>query len=166
MRSLYLVSVYLHLLAALLWLGGMLFLSLVLVPALRGTQDQALMSRLMSIVGQRYRRLGWWAMGLLVLTGLVNALGRWGLQPLLTTAFWGSASGRLLALKLLLVALMFSLSALHDFVLGPRASARRLAGAPAEELARLRRQASWLGRVNLGFGLLVLGLAILLVRGG
>lgn len=166
MRTLYLVSVYLHLLAALLWLGGMLFLSLVLVPALRGAQDPALLSRLMSLVGQRYRRLGWWAMGLLVLTGLVNALGRWGLQPLLTTAFWSARPGRLLALKLLVVAVMFCLSALHDFVLGPKAAARRLAGAPAEELARLRRQASWLGRLNLGLGLLVLGLAILLVRGG
>jgi putative copper resistance protein D len=165
MRALYLVSVYLHIAASLLWLGGMLFLSLILVPALRASGDPAQLSRMMTLVGGRYRSIGWWAMGLLVVTGLLNAVGRWTLPVLLTGAFWTSAPGRVLALKLILVTVMFGLSALHDFVLGPRASARRQAGAPTEELARLRRQASWLGRANLILGMLVLGLAVWLVRG-
>lgn len=165
MRLLYLVSVYLHIAAAFLWLGGMIFLSLVLVPALRSAADGAQMARLMTVVGRRYRRLGWWAMGTLVITGLLNAVGRWTMAVLLTGAFWSSVVGRILAFKLLVVAVMFSVSAVHDFVLGPRSSARRQAGAAPEELARLRRQVSWLGRANLAFGMLVLALAVWLVRG-
>lgn len=71
----------------------------------------------------------------------------------------------MLFFKLAIVALMFSLSALHDFVLGPRASVRRQAGALPAESPRLRRQASWLGRINLVLGMLVLALAVRLVRG-
>jgi len=165
MRILYLVSVYLHISAAFLWLGGMIFLSLVLVPSLRASADGAQMARVMTVVGRRYRRLGWWAMGTLVLTGLLNAVGRWTAPVLLTGAFWSSAAGRILGFKLLVVALMFGVSAVHDFVLGPRSAARRQAGAAPEELARLRRQVSWLGRANLAFGMLVLALAVWLVRG-
>lgn len=165
MRALYLISVYLHIAAALFWLGGMLFLSLILVPALRSAADAAQMSRLMTVVGRRYRRVSWWAIGILVVTGPLNAVGRWTLPVMLTGGFWSSAPGQVLIFKLAIVALMFSLSALHDFVLGPRASTRRQAGALPAELARLRRQASWLGRVNLVLGMLVLALAVWLARG-
>ena len=155
MRVLYLISVYLHIAAAVLWLGGMLFLSLILVPALRSAADAAQMSRLMTVVGRRYRSASWWAIGVLVVTGPLNAMGRWTLP----------APGRALIFKLVIVALMFSLSALHDFVLGPRASVRRQAGALPAELARLRRQASWLGRTNLVLGMLLLAVAVWLARG-
>ena len=121
---------FVHVLAAVTWAGGMLFIALVLVPVVRRLPDPALRTRLVHEVGVRFRAVGWVALGVLVATGLVNL---W-LRPelLTTTRFWWKAG---------LVALALLLSALHDFVLGPRA------GRPgADPGARVR--ASWVARVN------------------
>ena len=124
----------------------MLFLALVLVPVTRRLEDRALRTRLVHAVGVRFRTVGWIALGVLVGTGLGNL---W-LYPSLLTAprfQW----------KLLLVALAIALSAVHDFVLGPRA------GAPgAGPSARVR--ASWLARINVGVVLIIVLLGLSLLR--
>lgn len=134
----------LHVLAAVTWIGGMIFIALVLVPVTRRLGDPALRARLVHQVGVRFRTVGWIALGLLTLTGLGNLWQR----PYLLSAprlHW----------KLGLVVLALVLSALHDFVLGPRA------GLPGADPA-LRVRASWLARVNLLVVLVVvvLGLAL------
>lgn len=162
---LYIISVLTHIVAAMAWVGGMLFVSLILVPGLRRLDDAVLQARLLSEVGRRFRTVGWAAIAVLVVTGTTNAWGRWGLDALLTGAFWVSQPGRLLLVKLLVVAAMLVQSAVHDFVLGPRLSARRRAGAETADLAGLRRRVSWLARLNLVLGLGVIVLAVLIVRG-
>ena len=76
--------------------------------------------------------------------------------------FWSSPIGRMLALKLGLVAVMVSLAAIHDFWLGPL-SGRLPAG--SVEHQRVRVSVSWLGRVNAILGVLLVYVAIRLVRG-
>jgi uncharacterized membrane protein len=137
---------WLHVLAAMVWIGGMLFIALVLVPTARRLGDPALRARLVRDTGARFRTVAWLAIGVLVLTGAVNL---W-LQPVLLS------SPRLHA-KLALVALALFLSALHDFVLGPRA------GAPgADPSARAR--VSWLARVNVLVALAIVALGLSLIR--
>jgi len=165
MHLIYIASVYLHVFASLVWLGGMLFLSLVLVPSLRGWDDPALVARLMGEAGRRFRTVGWAAIALLAVTGVVNALGRWGGKALVDPAFWASQPGRVLAIKLVAVAGMVAMSVAHDFVLGPRLSAARRAGRPAHDIAELRWRVTWLARANLVMGLAVVALAVVLVRG-
>jgi uncharacterized membrane protein len=135
---------WLHLLATITWVGGMVFIALVLVPVARGLVDPALRSRLVQDAGRRFRAVGWIALAVLVATGLANL---W-LRPYLvwTPRFQGKAG---------LVVLALALSVLHDFVLGPRA------GRPGADPA-LRRRASWVARVNLLVVLAVvfLGLAL------
>jgi hypothetical protein len=66
-------------------------------------------------------------------------------------------------LKLVIVASMVGLSALHDFVLGPRAS--RLA--PGSDTALLaRRRAAWLARINTLLGVALIVVSVRLARGG
>ncbi|WP_352428406.1 CopD family protein, partial [Thermoflexus sp.] len=121
MRGLYLLSVAVHLLAAAWWIGGLLFLATGVVPVIRRPFFQAVSTEFMRQVGLQFRRLGWIALGLLVLSGLVNLLGR-GVTPdrLLQPAFWSGPFGRALAGKLAAVALIFLFNALHDFWAGPR----------------------------------------------
>lgn len=167
MRTLYLLSVWLHILAAAVWIGGMLFLALVLVPALRRPTYRGTAQRLIYETGLRFRAVGWTALALLVLSGVFNLTFRgYTWDDLWAGGLWQGPFGRTLALKLVLVAFILALTALHDFVLGPRASARLMEDPDSPEARRLRLRASWIGRLNLLLSLLVLALAVALVRGG
>jgi putative copper resistance protein D len=165
-RELYLLNVTVHVLAAMLWLGGMFFLALAGGPVLRRIDDRALRARLFEDLGEAFRRAGWWSILVLVLTGIGN-LGFRGLLSrgtLMSGAFWASPFGHSLAAKLVAVVAMIVISALHDFVVGPAASrAARGGGAEAE---RLRGRAARLARLNAMLGLVVVVLAVRLARGG
>ncbi len=142
--SLALALRFVHLLAVVTWVGGMLFIALVLVPVTRRLDDAALRTRLVQDTGRRFRTVGWIALGLIVATGLGNLV----LRPELLGAPRFHA-------KLGLVVLALALGAGHDFVLGPRAG--RPGAAPS---ARVR--ASWIARVNVlvALALVALGLAL------
>jgi len=128
---------FLHLAAALTWVGGMLFVALVLVPVTRRLEDPLLRRGLVHAAGVRFRTVGWVAIGLLIATGLVNV---WLRPELLTLArFW---------VKIALVILALVLGALHDFVLGPRA------GQP-DAPPFMRPAASWVARANVVLVLIV-----------
>ena len=135
---------FVHVVAAVVWLGGMLFIALVLVPVMRRLDDPALRTRLMQAAGVRFRAVGWVTLGLLLASGLGNL---W-LRPYLLEL-------PRFQVKLALVVVALGLAAVHDFVLGPRAG---LPGAPPE--ARVR--ASWVARANvvLVAAVVLLGLAL------
>jgi uncharacterized membrane protein len=166
MRWLYLGSVYLHVLAAITWVGGSLFLAAVVVPVARRIEDPTERARLIGEVGRRFRGLGWLALATLVVTGALNAVGRWGEAAVINPAFYASAPGRLLALKVLLVGILLLMSAVHDFVLGPRLSALGRTAPDEPERLRLRRRTVSLARLELALGLVVVLLGVLLVRPG
>ena len=163
----YQLSVLVHLVSAVVWVGGMLFLALVVVPATRSLPALE-RGRLIGAIGRRFRTVGWICIGLLAVTGTINAGYRgvtW--EQVATGNLLASPFGQLLGVKLLLVALMVGISAVHDFVLGPAATRIVERGHPKamERAETLRRGASWLGRINTFLGLLVLALAVALVRG-
>lgn len=161
--SLYLVSVALHVLAALLWVGGMFFLAAVGAPALRRLEPPSLRARLFRDLGLRFRTVGWWCIGVLVLTGAANLHFRGVLRAdvLAASEFWNSRFGSALAWKLAAVAAMILVSWLHDFVVGPAASR---AEAGAERARALRRRASLLARANAILGVAVVLAAVYLAR--
>jgi len=166
MHALYVVSVWLHLVAAVVWVGGMTFLALVVVPALRSPTPLEGRVEVVHRTGVRFRRIGWIALAVLVVTGVLNLWLRGvGLATLLAGSFWATAFGKTLAVKLVLVALMVSSSLLHDFALGPRTTRALRSDPGSPEAARLRRAATLLGRGNLLLALVVLALAVMLVRG-
>jgi uncharacterized membrane protein len=133
----------LHLLAAVTWIGGMLFVALILVPVARGF-DPALRARLFHAVGVRFRAIGWIALAVLVATGVGNLVSR----PYLLDIPRFQA-------KLGLVVVAFALAAAHDFVFGPRA------GAPGAD-PRWRVRATWTARINVLVVLAILTLGVAL----
>ena len=137
--TLTLVVRFLHVAAALTWVGGMLFVALVLVPVMR-REEPPLRRRLVHAAGVRFRAVGWISIGLLIVTGLANVWLRPELMTL--TRFW---------VKIALVAVAILLGAVHDFLLGPRA------GRP-DAPPSMRPAASWLARANV---LLVLAIVYL-----
>jgi putative copper resistance protein D len=156
------LSVFLHVLAALVWVGGMFFVALVAVPVAR-RRPPAERVALLDALGRRFRAVGWSAIVVLLVTGVANVALRgvtW--QAVVTGQLLASPFGQLLAAKLLVVLAMLGFSAWHDFGVGP-ASTR--AAADPHRSAVLRRRASWIGRANAALALVVIALAVFLVRG-
>lgn len=164
MPPLYYVNVTVHVLAAMLWLGGMFFLGVVGAPALRAVEPPELRQRLFQQLGVRFRSVGWLSITVLVLTGLVNLHYRGWLHwdgVLASAAFWRTAVGAALAVKLLSVVVMITVSAVHDFVLGPLAG-RAPAGTP--EAIAFRRRAARFARLNAILGVVAVVAAVRLAR--
>jgi putative copper export protein len=137
------VVVWLHLLAASAWVGVLLFVSHLVVPALaRG--ERAYLGLL-----ARARVVAWAAIGLLVVTGLDN------LRRVRLDSPW-------LVGKLLLVLVLLALAAHRDFALIPRAGqVIEQGGSPSVALSALR----WLDRVLLLVAMAVLFLGVGVARG-
>jgi uncharacterized membrane protein len=163
MPSLYYVSVTIHVLAALVWLGGMFFLALVGAPVLRAVENPELRQRLFDQLGYRFRSVGWMALGVLLVTGVFNLWYRGALNvamwrdPGFSNSSWATA----LKIKLAAVLVMLVVEGYHDWVLGPRAG-QVTAGSP--ESLMLRRRASLYARVSAIAGIVIILAAVRLAR--
>ena len=151
------VSDWLHLAAGGLWVGGLFHLALS-VPAALARLSGAERARSVGRVISRFTRVAVPGVAVVALAGLYSSwihLGSFG-------ALWGTAYGRTLLAKLLLVAVMLVLGAVNGFRYGPRAG--RLAGAD-DEGARGAVERGFLRSVRLEatLGVLVLLAAAVLV---
>ena len=162
--SLYVPTVALHVLAAMLWVGGMLFFAIA-APVLRQVADDRLRAGLFDGLGRRFRLVGWICVAVMLATGVLQLRlrGWWG------PAFWngrsllGTTLGITLLWKLGLVAFMIAVQAVHDFRLGPRAG---LATPGSDEARRLRTRAAALARLNAFAAIALVYAAVRLARGG
>lgn len=114
--DLWMLVLWVHLLAVIAWVGGMIFLTLILVPVERGIKDQKLRYEILNKVGRRFKYLGWGCIVILLITGTFSAIQKIGSSDVL----FHTGYGKTFLLKLFLVSIIIILSAIHDFYLGPR----------------------------------------------
>ena len=163
---LYLLSVWLHILAAITWIGGMVFFALVAVPVIRRGEFRSEAPALIRLSGIRFRAIGWACIAVLVATGILNlAYQGTGWENIWSGGIWQGPQGLTLALKLSFVGVVISLSILHDFFIGPQAAQASAADPGSPKAIRLSRWARWLARLNLILSLAIIFLAVVLVRG-
>jgi putative copper export protein len=151
---------WLHATAAVAWIGGMLFLSLVAVPVLNPRASGAGHAELFRALARRFRLIVWGAIAILLLTGPTLLFLR-GLS-LFDPSPWPSA----LRLKLALVVILLVLTGTHDLLLGPRVGS--IAKLPPADRTGSERVlvavTPWLARGSLLLALMILGVALLLAR--
>jgi putative copper export protein len=107
------VLVAVHLIAAGIWFGGSTALIFVGVPAIRTLEGEP-RGRAMKELGRRWRPLGYGALGVAAVTGVVLAAREWEHDTAFQIVFWTKV-----ALFLCLVVASY----FHNFVLGPRLQA-------------------------------------------
>jgi len=145
------VVIWLHLIAAVTLIGGLIFFNFVLKPGMEGIKSEIERKDLLQKMGRRFRSVTWICLITLILTGSYNMLYEGGSARIETT--WGV----ILMLKLFLFAITFGLILIHDFVLDPFASTSRA-------LNKSSSQSSGNGRATyLQHTILLLSLAILLI---
>ncbi len=154
MHQLYLLSVWLHLLAMATWVGGMVFLAAVVLPILRqGPPGQ--LGAFMSKAASRLRWVGWTCLTILGVTGLFQLHFR-GLSPL---------QDPIIAVKILVYLVIVVMSLLHDFWIGPKAGQALRDSPTAPTTASLRRIALTMGRVTALLALVAITLGLFIARG-
>lgn len=155
-----LILVWFHLIAAVSWIGGMIFLSLVLAPLIRKQKTAPESMALFRTAARRFRVVVWLSMGMLLSTGpmLLHARGIHVMEPMQ----WPS----ILRVKIGLVSLLLVLTFMHDLLLGPQVV--RIGAIPEDTRTAwqqsLVRTSRWLPRLTLLLALAVLWAAVMLVR--
>ena len=164
--TMYHLSVFIHILSAIFWIGGMLFTAAVLVPASRHKLLKNKKGQFFTLIGKKFSRISWILFIVLIITGITNLLTRgYDWQTLLSSVVWESNFGSILAIKLSLFGIVLLVSGIHDFYAGPKAAKLLDEQPESAETDRMRKLSSWLGRLNLLLGIAVLYYALRLVRG-
>lgn len=151
-------ALFAHIISAIFWIGGMLFLTLVVAPYLQTLPDPRERSKIYQVVGKKYRLFGWIAIITLLLSGPAILYKLYGITPsgITDPSLHATPFGRALAVKLALVLLIVTSSLVHDFWLGPKARS-----SPNFSLI-----AKIFGRSNLLIALLIVIFAVFLRAGG
>jgi uncharacterized membrane protein len=152
------ITYWLHMVATVVWIGGLTAVSLVLVPAGRKTLAAPAFGALLTQVNARLQGIGWFSLVVLFATGMfqMSASPRYEGFFAITNA-WSAA----ILAKHLAVGLMILVSGYITWGLLPalkRISLLRAAGKTSggADEARLRRREDLLLRANLVLSVLVL----------
>ena len=152
--------VSIHLLSAITWIGGMIFLSLVLAPLLRGTEANAESRAFFRSAALRFRVVVWTSMALLLTSGPLLLVQRH--VGLTDPTAWPP----IITVKLGLIAALVLSTFAHDLVLGP--SVIRIIAIPANARTKweqtLVQSARWLPRFSLVIALAVVVAGLALAR--
>jgi len=107
---------WIHFLSAVVWLGGWVFLALLLIPFLRKKLTPAERIRWVSTIGRRFDIIVWTCIFLLILSGIGNLFH----EHITFQTIQGSAYGNILLTKLVLVAGVILFNLIHSYVIGAR----------------------------------------------
>ncbi len=120
---------WLHLLAAITWIGGLVFQLLVVFPTLARAIPTDERVRFALSLEARFRVIVWPAVGLVLFTGLVNLMNVW-YATVVTAGSISPTFVPVLSVKLSIVLGMIALQAVQQFLVQPRRIAA-LRGWPA-----------------------------------
>lgn len=152
------VIYWLHLAATVAWIGGLAAAAWIILPAARARLDDAAYTELLTAVQTRLQSIGWFSLAVLTLTGMFQMSASPAYEGFLAISNnWSVA----ILSKHIVIGLMVLVSGYITWGLLPtlkRSALQRLAGRSVDEekLARLRRQETWLLRLNLALSIVVL----------
>ena len=152
-----------HLIAASIWVGGSIFIGIVLAPLLKTISD-SIEGRLsiMIRVGRKFNKIGIPSLIVLIATGIYNSIG-FIVNPslILSTSY-----GIVLLVKIILVILLIITFAVHVRLIRTeverKIESKQLTG---EFLQKLRSKIIMLGRITVILSLAILLMASLLHSG-
>ena len=146
---------WLHMLATVTWIGSLVAISMLVLPAAKGTLSPTDQLRFLTAMQKRLEPVAWFSMGLLVVTGLFQLSSNPHYDGFLSTSGQWSIA---ILVKHSLAVIMAATSAVQTWEVLPAIRRTLLRGEKAnpDELARLNRRETVLMRANLVLALLIL----------
>jgi uncharacterized membrane protein len=155
------LAYWLHMLATIVWIGGLATLALLVLPAARQRLSADELASFLHNLQSRLDPLAWMSLAVLTATGLFQMSANPNYQGFLAFSnLWAQA----ILLKHLTFILMLGLSAYLTWGLLPalrRAALLRARNQSLQGVEQLQRQEIWLIRLNLILGVIILGLTAL-----
>ena len=155
------IAYWLHMLATVLWIGGLVALSLIVLPAARKALAPQAYADLLSALQKRLDPLGWFSVAVLLATGMLQMSSNPNYEGFLAIrGLWASS----ILVKHLLFGLMVIVSGYLSWGVLPalrRAALRQAHGQEMPELETLQKREIFLLRLNLILGVFVLLLTAL-----
>jgi len=149
------IAFWLHMVATIVWIGGLFYQAVVVNPALERFPDQR--GRLAYDLRRRFQPLAWLSLFVLIGTGLLQMSGNPNYEGLFAVS---NPWSRSILAKHAAIGVMVLMAAYQTWVLNPRLSllALKQEAAASDQVAS---EISRLNRVSLALGMLVLGLTAL-----
>lgn len=152
---------WLHMLATVIWIGGLTALSLLVYPAAHQSLDTKAYAGLLERLQRRLDPIGWACLATLIATGMFQMSANPNYEGLLAIDNrWAAA----ILVKHLVFLVMIGLSAYSTWVLLPGLrrealrAANTLSETPADTAIRLQNREANLMKLNLVLGVIVLAL--------
>ena len=108
---------WLHVIAAVVWVGGNLILAMVIVPHFKQSLPPVQRIKLLMQIGKRFEPIVWGCIAVLFFTGIVNIFFS---VDLTSPTALSNAFMRTLLIKIVLFFVLIILTALHSMILAPR----------------------------------------------
>ncbi len=149
---------WLHMLATVVWIGGLAAITLMVLPAAQRSLDAKGYSALLSNLVDRVQQLGWFCLAVLIVTGMFQMSSNPNYTGFLAiTNNWAVA----ILTKHLVIGLMIVVSGYITWGLLPqmkRAALMRAAGRSVDEAktSAMERREVWMLRLNLVLSVIVL----------
>ncbi|GIK60270.1 MAG: hypothetical protein HND39_11240 [Ignavibacteriota bacterium] len=147
---------FLHLLATSVWIGGMIYMHLILLPSLKLIDAQQ-SGKLMGIISKKFSITAWISIIILLITGYLKTPA----EMLLNTS---SQSGIILTAKHILILCVIAVGLIIAIRIVPklRGSMPKPGEAPQAEFIKSQKILHTLATINLTLGLLIIVLASML----
>lgn len=157
------ILTWIHLVSASIWVGGSLFIGIVLVPILK-KMDLSLKERLsiMIKVGRKFNKIAVPSLIILIITGLYNSHLLLGKPDIL----FSSSYGNLLIIKIFLVITLIIIFAIHIRVIRKDVEEKIMQDKMTEiQIKKLRKKIIILGEATVILSVAILFFAALLDAG-
>lgn len=159
----YLICLVFHILSAMIWVGGMIFYVIVVMPVIRNPKLKDQKLTLLQLTALQFRSISYFLFILLITTGFGMLYTKGYLAEGEFVSFFSSNIGNMFILKIGLFLLLLISSLYHDFVSGPKTF--DFLEKNSVQYERYRKLSGYFGRFNLLLSLSITMLGILVSRG-
>jgi len=150
------IAYWLHMLATILWIGGLAALSLIVLPAARKALDATSYADLLTVLQKKLDPIGWFSVVVLLVSGMLQMSSNPNYEGFLTIrGLWASS----ILVKHILFGIMVLVSGYITWGILPalrRAALLQARGKDPADLQNLQKREVFLMRLNLILGVFVL----------
>ncbi|TGM47386.1 hypothetical protein EHQ92_05550 [Leptospira biflexa] len=159
----YLIYLLFHILSAMIWVGGMIFYVIVVMPVIRNPKLRDQKITLLQLTALQFRKISYSLFLIFLVSGFGILYAKGYLIDGQLVSFFTSNIGYMFLTKIFLFLFLFLPSLYHDFVSGPKTFL--YLDQDSVQYERYRKRSGFFGRFNLLLSVSIAILGILVSRG-